>query len=1819
MAKKKTNARKPNRSGETTTPAGSRKASQASSNKDKSTSPRKIISGSQPSSTQEEDPTRKPLAIVAIGCGAGGIEALEPFFEAAKGDSNVAFVIVQHLVTDEQDVLVKLIQRLTPLPVKSLSAEATDVSANQVYVLPEKSMISTEDAGLCCVEENDPKKRSGAVDGLFQSLANYSETPLVGVVLSGKGNDGTLGLRAIRSAHGMTLAQDTESAIEPAMPRSAVTSGNVDHTLTPSMMPEMIAEFVGQLEKRRLADGEEKLNLAIKTFLPEICEALLKVTEHDFRNYKDTTLLRRIARRMLVLRIDSAEAYCHRVRSDAEECQALFRELLISVTAFFRDPDAFAFLANYVLPKIIEERSKEDRAIRIWVPGCATGEEAYTLAMMMIEELDKYADQEIDFTIFATDIDQRALNLARAGIYSTASVEKLTQKRIDRFFTQTGNQLTIRKAVRERCVFSLHNLISDTPFSQMDLISCRNLLIYLGQPLQLKLIPMFHFALRVNGFLLLGPSESLTSHTEIFKPIDSKHRISQRRPGPARAGAILSSPNGVRGMREHRGSSSPNESDIHEISQRIVLDEFAPRYGVVDEHGYLVCTSTGLEQFLEFPDGAFRNNIVKMAKRGLRTVLRNAFNVAKKTLRTVVRSDVYMNTESGRTRIKLTVQPMPELGENTNLFMVVFKDLEESATRIAGGDKMVVAEGDALVDQLEIELEQSRSQLEDSIQEVEGSNEELKSSNEELRSINEELQSTNEELETSKEEIQAGMQALARAKSDLQNLLDGTQIATLFLDDDLRVRGFTPAISEIYGLEETDIGRPISLFVPEVDDMPAIPAPADLTSQVDDTVLARSGKSYVRRIVAYKKGDGEREGIVVTFIDVTESEKRERELAAAKSRLHLAMQEGGVAAWSWDAQSNQIVSDQNLKRMFGFEEDDPVTTEQLFSRIEKPHRSRVQAALEDAARSQKPFNEEYSIRLKSDEIRWVKSRGKAVESQAGATQDYFGVIIDVTEQKKWELKISESEERMRLAAYAAKFASYDIDLRQDFIVWTPELAEILGQEIGALAEAKASQMVEFLHDEDRDTWRMAVDSSYHIDGEGRLECEFRVTGKDGSSRWVLGRGETIFDGEGPDREAVRAVGVLMDIDDRKQTERQIKLIESERDDSAMRLSMALRSGGMATWEWTPRESFWSKERYELLGIAANVPPSPEAFFKSVHPDDLERIKGDWKKATDGEQSYRKSFRIVRPDGEVRWIEVVSDIVKDDSGKVLRIYGLNWDSTEEHRYKEALEESKQKAQQASIAKTEFLANMSHEIRTPMSAILGYADILAQHLQDPDNVNCVQIIQQNGRFLLEIINDILDISKIEAGKLELMAVPFRIDRLLSDVFALMQVRAIEKDLDFSMAVEGSIPEEIVSDSKRLKQILFNLIGNAIKFTDTGSVKLKVHFEDGVVSSESGNATSRLVFELTDTGIGMSEKELGRLFQAFMQGDPSVARRFGGTGLGLAISQRLAEMLGGEVSVKSEPGKGSTFTFYVSTGSLENIAMVDGPTLKIVDLGEQEVLPTKKVRLHGKILVVDDRREICLIAQHFISAAGGTVETGENGQQAIDLIVAAETKGEPFELLVIDMQMPVLDGYEATRRLRSNNFDKPIIALTAHAMEGDRRKCLEAGCTEYFAKPLIESAFIALLAQHLPNRGKSKLRSKEELDQKSLAPHPDEKPKPVSVSQSILLVDDNRNACEAVGALLELKGHDVLFAYDGTTAIEVAIAELPDFIFLDLGLPDVSGIEVVKTLKKNPALAKTLVIALTGREDSVEIRDAGFDDHLRKPVDVDEVEKMIQLLKA
>ncbi len=513
-------------------------------------------------------------------------------------------------------------------------------------------------------------------------------------------------------------------------------------------------------------------------------------------------------------------------------------------------------------------------------------------------------------------------------------------------------------------------------------------------------------------------------------------------------------------------------------------------------------------------------------------------------------------------------------------------------------------------------------------------------------------------------------------------------------------------------------------------------------------------------------------------------------------------------------------------------------------------------------------------------------------------------------------------------------------------------------------------------------------------------------------------------------------------------------------DNEERLAMALKAGGMAAWEWNPTESIWTEELYQLLGVSPCEIASPNTLFKQVHQEDLPHLQAAWQAALDHGVSFEREFRILRPDGQLRWLNWLGKVVCNEDGTVLRIFGLSWDSTQGHLAAETLRASERRAQEANLSKSQFIANMSHEIRTPMTAVLGYTDLLAAQETDAAKVEHLRTIKRNGSFLLELINDILDLSKIEAGKMEIDRQQFSPHLLIADVFSMMDVRARASQLDFKLKYQSEIPASIYSDPKRLKQILVNLVGNAIKFTEQGSVQLLVRFEP--------TPEPKLRFNVIDTGIGMTEEQQQNLFQPFSQGDASVTRKFGGSGLGLVISRRLARMLGGEITFQSMQGQGSVFSCAIRIGSLDYLEMM-APNIQPEN--SELAIVTDDLQLNCHVLVVDDRRDVRFLTKHFLAQAGAKVQLAEDGQQAVDFIKQNTQAGcERIDLVLLDMQMPRLDGYETARALRNMGFEQPIIALTADAMHGDMKRCIECGCDSYLSKPIDGPALLRAVSKHL-----------------------------------------------------------------------------------------------------------------------------------------------------
>ncbi|MBV9692058.1 MAG: PAS domain-containing protein [Alphaproteobacteria bacterium] len=852
--------------------------------------------------------------IVGIGASAGGIEALKHFFGGLPADTGCAFVIVTHMSPDHRSLLPEIVARFTEMPVHA-AANGMNADPNNVYVLPKDAVMGIEKRVLTVRKHSSARRRRKSVDQFFASLSKDVGEYAVGVVLSGGDGDGTLGAKAIKENAGFTLAQTAGDSTPqyPDMPRSAIESGVVDAAVPAEEMGARIAEFahsfsaMDHFEKAaHTADGQASQHESRS----EICAILTSRTGHDFFGYKDKTFWRRVQRRMQVNRLDGFGPYIDLLRRDSREVDALFRDLLIKVTSFFRDAEAFGVLQKEVIPKLFANRGVAD-TVRIWVPACATGEEAYSIAILVREHV-QHLEQAPKVQIFASDIDEAGLTVARAARYPEALLDSVPPERRKRFFHAEDGSYVVSKEVRELCIFSSHSLIRDPPFSRMDLISCRNLLIYLGPEIQKQVIPTFHYALRPGGYLFLGASENATQYGDLFTPVDKKFRVFRRGDDSVAHAHLPHIGSGVTAThfgRANHAFRGLGTIALRHAAESQVLERFAPAHVIVNRDGDVVFYSQRTGKYLEAAAGTPSRQLLGMARKGLRLELRTALREAVDSERRVERENVAVETEDGRIQlVQLTIDPIVERSDAERLFLVVFSDIgapldkEDAASKLAPPPKNHKrSSSDDMVQQLDRELRETRERLQTMVEQYETALEELKSSNEELVSVNEELQSTNEELEASKEELQSvneelhsvnselngKIEMLDRTNSDLTNLFESTRAATVFLDRDLVIRSYTPAMSQIFNIRPGDRGRPLTDLASRFS-LPTLDADVRQVFITGES-LERSvtpvphGMQFQLRIVPYRDQDERIGGVVLSFVDITSlarAEEHQRKLIA---------------------------------------------------------------------------------------------------------------------------------------------------------------------------------------------------------------------------------------------------------------------------------------------------------------------------------------------------------------------------------------------------------------------------------------------------------------------------------------------------------------------------------------------------------------------------------------------------------------------------------------------------------------------------------------------------------------------------------------------------------------------------------------------------------------------------------------------------------------------------------------------------------------------------------------------------------------------------
>ncbi len=895
--------------------------------------------------------------IVGIGASAGGLEAFKGFFTNLPPQTNLAIVVIQHLAPKYKSIMGSLLKKYTKMKIFD-AKDNLKIEPNCVYLNPPDKDVAVMDRTIQLIEPLQSHAARLPIDYFFRSLSEDQGEKAICIVLSGTGTDGAIGLKAIKGAGGMTMAQDENQAKYDSMPRNAINTGAVDFILPVEKMSECLVKYVQHpyIDKMDITASTEQ------KYQSNVTKILLQVrskTGQDFSNYKQNTIRRRIERRMAVHQIDKVANYLEYVRENGIEAETLYKDLLIGVTNFFRDPDAFTFINNNVIPAILKKK-RSNSSLRVWIPGCATGEEAYSIAMLILENMDK-EQKHCNAQIFGTDIDADAIEFARAAVYPDSIAADVSQERLKRFFIKGDNTFKVKKQVREMLVFATQSLIKDPPFSRLDLVCCRNVLIYMDTILQKRIIPIFHYTLNQEGFLFLGSSESIGEFTDFFSTENTKCKVYKRKGAVAEKGtgfADMPFGNTAIETQEKAEKPEPKGTNIFQLAEKEILSKYAPPFVLVNTKHDLLYVNGKINKFLFTPAGVPVFDILKMAHDDLRYKLSAVLHKVAKSKKEVITKELKIRDNDNFITIDLTVKPLASDFTPDDLTMVIFEEKGEPEKKIKSSKSAKTKKEDPNVTAIRQELKSTKDYLQATVEELETSNEELKSTNEELQSTNEELQSTNEELETSKEEqqstneeletvnseLQNKVNELSRSNNDLNNLLASTDIATLFLDTKLYIVRFTPLLAELFNILPSDLNRPMGDITSKFNS-------ASLQNDAENVlrtlipketkIQVAGGEWYCMRILPYRTIENMIDGLVITFSNITELMRMEnaQRLAAVVSDSSdaITVQELDGQIMSWN---------KGAANLYGYTEAE-ATKINIKTLIPKDKRKNYKARIED--------------------------------------------------------------------------------------------------------------------------------------------------------------------------------------------------------------------------------------------------------------------------------------------------------------------------------------------------------------------------------------------------------------------------------------------------------------------------------------------------------------------------------------------------------------------------------------------------------------------------------------------------------------------------------------------------------------------------------------------------------------------------------------------------------------------------------------------------------------------------------------------------------
>ncbi|MFN8742093.1 MAG: CheR family methyltransferase [Pirellula sp.] len=994
------------------------------------------IDDSQPTSGAVDPVNESTFPIVGIVASAGGLDSFKSFFRAIKENCGMAFVLVPHLDSKRKSSLVELLSRESCLPV----VEAIDgmrVKIDSVYVIPHNHTLMLSQGVIRLGSLPDPIGAQTAIDSFLRSLAEDQQSKAIGIIFSGTGSHGTLGIREIKRCGGMAMVQTPESAEFDQMPQNAIETGLIDFVLPPASMPEVLLTYAKQPYVRSI-HATIPLQEESTTDLKSIFDLIRLKTKYDFRCYRPNMVMRRIERRMGLVQADDLDSYTQILRTNQHELESLCNDFLIGVTSFFREPEAFNFLEKELIPALLLNH-KDDSPLRVWVPCCATGEEAYSIAILLIEAFQT-AGKVLNIQIFASDISQRSISFARKGIYPVSIATDIEPSRLKRFFTQhDDSHFQVSKTLRESVVFSTQNVVNDAPFSRLDLISCRNLLIYLEQDLQQKLMSLFHYALVEGGHILLGAAETVGRSESLFEPVSKQWRVF-RRIGKANPVAI-SLP-----MEKETRKSSMRSPPLHltqqgklykELTDKL-LTEYTPAAALINRHFEILYVSGSLVDYLEFPAGELSRELLAMARPGLRSRLRALCHNASQQRLAITDSDARVQRNGVYVACSITAHPIFDSKETDDLLLIVFRDLPRKQKRLmasSAGNREAETnqsnnDSSSIVQHLEHELKSIREDLQNTIEEMESSNEELQSSNEELESSKEELQSLNEELSTVNIQLLEKVAELDKSHAEITDLMASTEIATLYLDKQFRIKRFTHPTMHLFNLLPTDEGRDIRDFASVLIGNDLLQECEQVLREqkpVDSEMSTKDQRCFLRRILPYKSANCGIDGVVITYVDMTDlkqAEAEQRELDACFREIfdHAAT---GIAMGTLDGEFGRC--NPAYCSLVGYSEPELRNT-QFWSHM---HPDDVQAnqdlikQLNDGVVSHFEIENRY-VHKNGSEI-WVKKLCSTLPDGSGKASRLLELVTDVTTQRQAVEALRKSEERMRAILKTASDAIITVD------------------------------------------------------------------------------------------------------------------------------------------------------------------------------------------------------------------------------------------------------------------------------------------------------------------------------------------------------------------------------------------------------------------------------------------------------------------------------------------------------------------------------------------------------------------------------------------------------------------------------------------------------------------------------------------------------------------------------------------------------------------------------------------------------------------------